>query len=125
VLDPQDLADVFKRVITCRAATTGVVENRSLFEEGILNHHQLEPIWPLEQAGTGIRIETCPSPGCVFENQTQDQSAAAAGQGSMSEKKGHLKLAKSTIDQLTFVSGSSTATLLCSFIFVDIKSVSH
>jgi GTPase SAR1 family protein len=50
VLDPQDLADVFKSVITCRAASTSALENRTLFEEGILSHNQLEFLWPRYEA---------------------------------------------------------------------------
>jgi hypothetical protein len=50
VLDPQDLADVFKSVIACCPATTRAVGNRSLFEAGILSHNQLESIWPQYEA---------------------------------------------------------------------------
>jgi hypothetical protein len=50
VLDPQDLADVFKSVITCRPTTTRAVGNRSLFEAGILSHNQLGLIWPQYEA---------------------------------------------------------------------------
>jgi hypothetical protein len=54
VLNPQSLADVFKCVITCHVNSTGVEENKELFEEGILNYNQLESIW------SGYESRLCP-----------------------------------------------------------------
>jgi hypothetical protein len=54
VLNPQSLADVFKCVITCHVNSTGVEQNKELFEEGILNHNQLDSIW------SGYESRLCP-----------------------------------------------------------------
>ena len=45
VLNPQDLADVFARVITCHADSTGAVEKSELFKSGILRHDLIGSIW--------------------------------------------------------------------------------
>ena len=45
ILDPQELANVFSCVITSNQATTSAPFLQRLFEEGILDHNQINEIW--------------------------------------------------------------------------------
>jgi hypothetical protein len=46
ILDPQQLTNVFKCVITCNSETTSSINNRQLFEDGILVHTRVGFVWP-------------------------------------------------------------------------------
>jgi hypothetical protein len=53
VLAPQQLADVFKCVITCNSETTRRASNQQLFEDGILVHNRVGFVWSEFEAGPG------------------------------------------------------------------------